>query len=124
MLNLNSLLLFSENPKRLREFYTKAFQKDPEWSGGEYSGWKVGTGFFTIGPHSKVKGESKNPERLMFNFETEDVEKEFERIKAIGGKVIAKPYHPGEVEKMTIATFADPDNNYFQLVSPMETFKS
>lgn len=26
---------------------------------------------------------------------------------------------PADVAQMTIATFSDPDNNYFQLMSPM-----
>lgn len=120
MLNFNSLLVFSENPKKLVEFYKKVFEKDPEWTGGDFSGWKVGAGFFTIGPHSEVHGKSANPERIIINFETDEVEKEFERIEKLGAKVIAKPYHPMEEEKMMLATFADPDNNYFQLASPMK----
>lgn len=77
-------------------------------------------GFITIGPHDKVRGKNKNPERIMFNLETKDVKREFGRIKKIGAKVIAKPYHPGEAPDMMIATFADPDNNYFQLLTPWE----
>jgi predicted enzyme related to lactoylglutathione lyase len=34
--------------------------------------------------------------------------------------VVAEPYHPMEDQKGTIATFADPDNNYFQLMTPWE----
>lgn len=56
----------------------------------------------------------------MFNLETEDVEKEFKRIKEAGAKVIQEPYHPGEADSMMIATFADPDGNYFQLMTPMD----
>ena len=120
MLNLNSILLFSENPSSLTDFYKKVFQKDPEWSGGEYSGFKAGSGFLTIGPHDKVQGKSKNPERLIFNFETEDVKGDFEKIKGLGAKVIKDPYQPEEAKEMWLATFADPDGNYFQLVSPMK----
>ena len=120
MLSFNSILIFSENPKKLIEFYKKVFAKDTEWSGGEFAGWAVGSGYVTVGPHSEVKGKSKNPERILINFETKEVEKEFERIKGLGAKVIADPYHPMEEEKMMIATFADPDGNYFQLASPMK----
>lgn len=120
MLNFNSILLFSENPAKLSEFYKKIFQEKPMWEEGGYTGFKIGTGMIMIGPHDKVHGESKNPERILINFETKDVEKEFERIEKIGAKVIAKPYHPMEGDKMIIATFADPDGNYFQLGLPME----
>ena len=120
MLKFNSILLFSENPKELSEFYQKVFNVDPEWKEGGYTGWILGTGMFMVGPHDKVHGKSKNPERMIVNFETDDVEGEFKRIKKLGGKVIAEPYHPGEAEEMSLATFADPDGNYFQLATPMK----
>jgi predicted enzyme related to lactoylglutathione lyase len=120
MLKFNSLLLFSENPKELAEFYQKVFQTDPGWAEGGYTGWMLGQGMFMVGPHDKVKGKSKNPERMIVNFETDDVEEEFKRIKKLGAKVIAEPYAPGEAKDMLLATFADPDGNYFQLATPME----
>jgi predicted enzyme related to lactoylglutathione lyase len=120
MLDFNSILVFSEDPKRLAGFYKKIFQKDPDWTEGDYYGFMVGKGFLTIGPHNKIRGRNKHPERIMFNFETKDVKEEFERIKALGGTVIAEPYNPMEEPKMLISTFADPDNNYFQLMTPFE----
>jgi predicted enzyme related to lactoylglutathione lyase len=51
---------------------------------------------------------------------TRDLKGEFERIGKLGAKVIAKPYNPMEDPKAMIATFADPDNNYFQLATPWE----
>jgi predicted enzyme related to lactoylglutathione lyase len=53
----------------------------------------------------------------MLNFETPQVREEFERVKASGGEVVQAPYEMGGG---WIATLADPDGNYFQLVSPME----
>ncbi len=120
MLTFNSLLLFSEKPKELAEFYKKVFQTDPSWEGGEYAGFNVNGGMFMVGPHDKVHGENKNPERMIVNFQTEDVKGEFKRIKELGAKIIAEPYHPGEEKEMMLATFADPDGNYFQLATPME----
>jgi len=55
----------------------------------------------------------------MFNIETDDVQGEFERITGLGASVIQNPYHPEENLKMTLATLADPDGNFFQLASPM-----
>ncbi len=121
MLDLNSLLLFSEKPSTLVEFYKKVFNSDPSWSGGDFNGFKVGSGFLTIGPHDKVHGKNTNPERIIFNLETEDVKAEFDRIKKAGGATVIKdPYQPSEEQNMWIATFADPDGNYFQLMSPMK----
>lgn len=119
MLKFNSLLLFSEHPDKLAEFYKKIFKVKPGWEEGGYTGWQLGDGMFMVGPHDKVHGENKNPERMIVNFETEDVKGEFERIKKLGAKVIAEPYAPSEADEMLLATFADPDGNYFQLASPM-----
>ncbi len=120
MLEFNSIMVFSGDPKKLADFYKKVFQKVPEWTENGYYGFMAGKGYITFGPHDKVKGKNTNPERMMFNLETKDVKGEFERIKTLGGKVVAKPYNPSEEPKMMIATFADPDNNYFQLVTPWE----
>ena len=75
-------------------------------------------GFIVIGPHDGVHGQNPAPEHLIFGLETTDVPVEFERIKAIGAKVIAKPYHPTPNSDMWLATFADPDGNFFQLSTP------
>ncbi|OGK19148.1 hypothetical protein A3G67_02650 [Candidatus Roizmanbacteria bacterium RIFCSPLOWO2_12_FULL_40_12] len=121
MLNFNSILVFSENPKALADFYGKVFQKKADWNDSNYYGFSVGSAFLTIGPHDKVKGKNKSPERIMINLETKEVKEEFERIKKIGAKVIAAPYSMGDDESNgLIATFADPDGNFFQLLTPWE----
>jgi predicted enzyme related to lactoylglutathione lyase len=119
-LNFNSLLVSSENPKVLSEFYGKVLDKKPDMDDGGYLGFLVGSGFITIGPHDKVKGKNKNPEQIIINFETTDVKGEFKRIKDLGTTVVTEPYDMGG---MWIATFADPDGNYFQLISPWEPKK-
>ena len=53
---------------------------------------------------------------MIINFETTQVQEEFDRIKGLGGAVIAAPYKMGEG---MIATLADPDGNYFQPITPM-----
>ena len=120
MLNFGSVLIFSEDPKRLADFYKRILHKDPDWAESGYYGFKIGNGVMTFGPHDQVHGKNANPERVLFNFETKDVKGEFERIRKLGAAVVAEPYSPGEDESMMIATFSDPDNNYFQLVTPWE----
>lgn len=44
---------------------------------------------------------------------------EAERIKGLGVTVQHEPYQPGGNANMWLATFEDPDGNYFQLASPM-----
>ncbi len=88
---------------------------------GEYSVFDTGACALVIGPHSKVQGQNRNPERIILNFENKEVKGEFERIKGLSAKVIAEPYSMGDDPDFLIATLADPDGNYFRLVSPMET---
>ena len=120
-MNLNGLLIGTENPDRLRDYYTKLFGK-PNWDEGGYFGWQIGSGSMTIGSHDQVKGKNSAPGRLIWNIETADVKGQFEKFKAAGATVVKEPYSMGEApgQDVSIATFSDPDNNYFQLMSPME----
>lgn len=117
-MNFNSILIGSENEGRLLEYYTKLFG-EPGFSEGGYSGWQIGSGFLTIGPHSEVHGKNAAPGRLIWNIESDDVAGDFARLKAAGAIVIRDPYEMEEAPGYPIATLADPDDNYFQLVKPM-----
>ena len=109
MLELKSLMVGTMQIGAMVEFYEKVFARPAEMvdEGTEY-GWKVGHTYFIVSSHSEIQGMSKEPSRVIVNFETEQVREEFERIKATGAKVIAEPY---EMDGLTIATFADPDGN-------------
>ena len=118
-MNFNNILIGSEDPQRLTDYYTKLFG-EPAFSDGGYSGWQIGSGFVTVGPHSEVKGRSVHPGRIIWNIEASDVQAEFAKLKAAGATVVKEPYDPAESSGMLIGTFTDPDNNYFQLMSPMD----
>jgi predicted enzyme related to lactoylglutathione lyase len=117
-MNLNSVLIGSEDPARLSEYYSRIFGV-AGWEDGGYTGWQLGTGFVTVGPHDQVKGQNPAPGRVIWNIESADVKADFERLKAAGAIVVQEPYQPGEAPDAWIATFADPDDNYFQLMSAM-----
>lgn len=111
-------MIGTKQPKVLAEFYEKVFAKKADWHDGNWYGWQVGNTHLTIGEHSAVKEKAKEPQRIILNFETKKVKEEFERMKNLGVEVIKTPYNPGEAQDMLIATFADPDGNYFQLMTP------
>lgn len=117
-MNLNSIMIGSENPKRLADYYTKLFGK-PGWDESGFTGWQVGSGSITVGPHDQVKGKNKTPGRVMWNIETSDVKGEFQKLVSAGATVVQEPYQVGDGGDMWVATFSDPDENYFQLMSPM-----
>ncbi len=117
-MNLNSILIGSEDPQRLVDYYTRIFG-EPSFADGGYTAWQIGSGSVTVGPHSEVKGQNEHPGRIIWNIETPDVSAEFERLVAAGATVVKEPYGfegmPGQ-----IATLGDPDGNLFQLMSPMD----
>ena len=117
-MNFNNVLIGSENPDRLAAYYTKLFG-EPGWSDGGYTGWQIGSGAITVGPHSEVKGRNVHPGRLILNIETPDVKADFERLTAAGATVVREPYTLDDAADAWVATLADPDDNYFQLMSPM-----
>jgi predicted enzyme related to lactoylglutathione lyase len=118
MLNLNSIMIGSQQPQVLAAFYEKVLGKPADMVDNEHGffGWQVGSAYLSVLEHSEMGGNAKDPGRVMLNFETSQVKEEFERIKTLGGAVVREPY---EMEGGWIATLADPEGNYFQLVSPM-----
>lgn len=117
---LESVTLFSESPAKLANFYKEKvgieFGLEAELGEGEdLFGFepKEGSGFYIV-HHSDIKGKTKEPKRVIINFEVDDIEKEFEKLKGAGVKVIADIYHIQDYGY--IATFEDLDGNYFQLV--------
>jgi predicted enzyme related to lactoylglutathione lyase len=117
MLNLNSIMIGTKQLKALADFYEKVLGKPTEMVDAEngFFGWQVGSGYFSVLEHSEMGGKTKDPGRVMLNFETTQVKEEFERIEALGATVIRAPY---EIGGGWIATLADPDGNYFQMVTP------
>jgi len=118
MLNLNSIMIGTKQTKALTAFYEKVIGKPPDMVDDQngFYGWQLGASYLGILDHSEMGGKTKDPGRIMLNFETNQVKDEFERIKALGGTVVREPY---QLDDGWIATMADPDGNYFQLITPM-----
>ena len=118
---IEAVLLSSENAKALAKFYEekvglKVGEEMEIGHRGELAfevSFGSGSNLYIL-DHSEVKGKSKQPQRVMFNLEAGDIEKEVARLKKNGVKLVADIYH---VENYgLIATFEDIDGNYFQLV--------
>lgn len=117
--NFESIIIGSEDAEKLAKFYSQKVGLKQSWDAvmGEDSnviGFTIGEIDLVIMDHSDVKGKSKNPARIMFNLEVDNIEKEFAKLKKAGVKVIAPIYHIEDYGH--IATFEDLDGNYFQLV--------
>ena len=117
-MNFNSILIGSDDPQRLVDYYTKVLG-EPQMSDGGYTGWQIGSGFVSVGAHSEVKGKNAHPGRIIWNIESTDVQTDFDRFVAAGAIVVREPYGFEGYPDSLIATLADPDDNYFQLMTPM-----
>jgi predicted enzyme related to lactoylglutathione lyase len=119
MLTLNSVTIGTKQPTAMAAFYEKIIGRPADMAdqGQGFWGWQVGAVYLMVLEHSGMAGGTKDPGRVMFNLETAQVKDEFQRIKAVGGQVVREPYAIGPG---WIATLADPDGNYFQLVTPMQ----
>ena len=118
-MDFNNLLIGTDDPQRLTDYYRKLFGK-PTYEDGGYTTWQIGSGYISVGAHSEVTGKSTHPGRIIWNIETRDVQAEFDRMKAAGAIVIKEPYGFEGYPDAMIATLADPDDNYFQLMTPMD----
>jgi predicted enzyme related to lactoylglutathione lyase len=117
-MNYNNIMIGTDDAQRLVDYYTKLFG-EPAMSDGGYTGWEIGSGFMAVGPHSEVHGKNSSPGRLLWNIESQDVKADFDRLVAAGAIVVREPYSFEEQPDAWVATLADPDDNYFQLMSPM-----
>ena len=121
--NIESVLLFSEKPRKLMEFYRDVvglkLTTEAEMGAGtavfffEMKGCDL-----VIMYHKKVKGKNKTPQRMIFNLEVDDIEKDVKKLKKAKVKLIQDIYHVEDYGY--IATFGDLDGNYFQLVKTRE----
>jgi len=118
-MKLTGVMIGSENPKVLGEFYNKVFG-DAGWQQDDWYGYDINGGTLMVGPHSDIKGQSSEPARIMISLGSTDVTADFERMKGAGAAVIAKPYQPDAESNANVwlATLADPDGNYLQLSTP------
>lgn len=116
-LNFNSIMIGTLQPAELAKFYEKVFDRPADMSEDGWWMWQAGAASISIGEHSEVKGQAKEPARIMLNLETTEVKAEFDRLKQANVTVIKEPYEMGGA---WIATLADPDGNYVQLMTPWE----
>ena len=118
VLKFGSVMVGTLQHEALVTFYEKVFEKPADMADQEngFAGWQVEGDVFGVLKHSEMGGKTKDPGRIMLNFETTEVAKEFERLKSLGAVVVREPYSIGEG---LLATLADPDGNYFQLMAPM-----
>ena len=120
-MKLAAIHLGTDQPEKLAVFYRQVLNIEPAWSSQGVTGFVVGDAILEITAHDQVNGRNQMPARLFFDLMVDDARTEFARIKALGATVIQEPYdYADEDTGFTVATFADPDGNYFQVASQLD----
>jgi predicted enzyme related to lactoylglutathione lyase len=71
-----------------------------------------GVPLLSIGTHSEVKGRNPDPARHMVAFNTDDIQADWQRLKAAGVEFIQDP---NAEDELILATLKDPEGNLVQL---------
>lgn len=115
---ISAILIWSEDYKKFSDWYVgtlglKVIEEinHPEDTG---VGMMVGPNYLWIGQHSKVKGISKEPDRIMLNLLVDSVTESYNQLKSKNVEFITNPFKAPTFDKW-FATFRDLDGNTLQL---------
>lgn len=124
---MEAILLSSQSAKKLAKFYreTVGLKQSSVMEIGDKGeqGFEFplkGMSIYIL-DNSKVKGKNKQPARIMFNLEVDDIRKEVARLKKKKVKVVEDIYHIEEYGY--VATFQDVDGNHFQFVQTRARYR-
>lgn len=110
--NAFDINICSEHPEKLVDFYANVvgLQRLPISPGA----FMAGGAALLVDGHSEVKGESRDPQRVLITFTVDDAIAEQKRLQAAGVTFV----RPATREPWggLVATFQDLDGNYCQLV--------
>ncbi len=109
-IRLGGLVLGSDDPERLSDWYRAAFTP----SAGPGTVLMVGGGRLIFDRRDDLGHSAREPGRILINFYVEDIEAVVARLQALGVTEWIRPvedFGPG-----LIATVKDPVGNYVQIV--------
>ena len=108
------VIIWTGDFPRLLAFYRDTLGLRPRSVKQAFANFEWGGFRFSIGTHSRIRGASRDPERMMLNFAVDDIRAAHTRLVAVGVRFIRPP----EREKWGgwVSTFQDPDGNTLQLL--------
>jgi predicted enzyme related to lactoylglutathione lyase len=106
---IGSLLLGSSRADLVKQWYRRAFDvKENDMGAFEFGDVQL-----FIEPHSEIDGPTKEPARCIINLDVTDCRAYARQLRDLGARFVR------ELEQMPfglIATVADPDGNYVQII--------
>lgn len=118
--NTLGVIIWSEDPDKLALWYKDVlgFPPGPSTTIPEdyCLGFDFAPNYFSIGRHSEVSGNNKDPYRIMINFNVDSVDAMYQKIKD-KAKVLVPPFlaPTGNPWCMTVQ---DPEGNAIQFFGP------
>jgi predicted enzyme related to lactoylglutathione lyase len=107
--NIGSILLASDNVDEMKTWYRRAFDLEENAMGA----FELGSVQLFIEPHSEVSGRAQEPARWIINLDVDAARELADHLKDLGAVFVRKL----EAEAFgLIATVADPDGNYLQII--------
>ncbi|TDU90015.1 putative enzyme related to lactoylglutathione lyase [Kribbella voronezhensis] len=106
---LNSLLLGSTDPERLKKWYVDGFHAEVNG----YGNLDLGGFVMVIEKRDDVAAATVEPGRVVLNFAVEDIEAAAAHLRTLAVDWLVEPEDRGVG---WFATLVDPDGNYVQLI--------
>jgi predicted enzyme related to lactoylglutathione lyase len=119
--SLDSILLASTDPERLRAWYVAAL--DPE-ENADIDGYRIlrfGGVHLLIDSRADVADKNPEPGRMIFNFDVADARGTVERLNGLGVSWLAELE---DRDGSLFATAIDPDGNYVQIIQISEEHRA
>ncbi len=108
------VIIWTEDMERMTAFYRDTLGLTPHSVRPDFVAFKWGDIRLSIGKHAEVKGDAKDPYRIMVNLRVGDIHGTHRSLAAKGVKFIRPP----EKEHWGgwVGTFLDSDGNVLQLM--------
>ncbi|MEP7357677.1 MAG: VOC family protein [Anaerolineales bacterium] len=113
--NFAGASIWSENLNNLLPFYRDVLGLKVALESPSYvmlGGDAPGVPLLSIATHSDVHGRNTDPNRHMVAFNSDDIQADWQRLKAAGVEFVQDPTPQDE---LSIATLKDPEGNLVQL---------
>lgn len=119
--SLNSMLLASADPERLRSWYVAALDPQENTEMDQYRLLQFGAFYLMIDSRADVGDKNPEPGRVILNFEVPDARAVVAHVNELGtGWLVELEDRDGSL----FATAIDPDGNYVQIIQLSEEHRA
>jgi lactoylglutathione lyase len=113
------VIIWTEDLDRLLSFYRDTLGLTPHAVHPDFVAFRWGDTRLSLGKHSEVTGQAKDPHRIMINLATTEIHHAYEKLSEKGVRFVRPPER--EHWGGWVSTFTDPDGNILQMLQQPET---